>query len=235
MTTTIGSGVALTLSGGGIILNGGTITGGTVSCGSNPALIYAGTDNASTLASALQSSAGMVKFGLGELILSGGNTSPSGTIYVNSGVLNSENANALGTTGSGNGTIVSADASLELQGGIAIGNEYLTLNGNGVNGGGGLKNISGANSIAGPVAFNNPTLINTIAGSLTLSNTISGNAITKIGAGMLVLSGNNSSYIKAITVSEGVLKAQNSGALGTSAAGTTIADSPLSCRSRAAD
>ena len=67
---------------------------------------------------------GLIKAGAGTLVFSGGNTY-TGPTTVNAGVLNIQNSSALGTTA--NGTTVSSGAALQLQGGIAIGAEALTL------------------------------------------------------------------------------------------------------------
>ncbi len=224
---TLGSGYTLTLASGGMILNGSTVTGGTVSFSSNPAFIYAGSSGTSVLGSSLNSSSGMTKFGDGVLALTGDNSGFSGTINVNAGVLNVQTATALGASGGGNGVTVASGASLELQGSLALGNKPLTLNGDGVNGGGALRNVSGASSSSGSVSLNSSALINTISGTLTLSGTIASKTygLTKAGTGTLILAGNSGSTLDgAITVKEGTLFIQNSGALGATAAtsGTLI-------------
>ena len=125
---------------GGMILNGGTLSGGTVAF-STPALIYAGSSNPSAISSALNDSSGLVKFGSGTLVLSANNSGLSGNIVVDSGALNIQNAGALGATGSGNITTVAAGASLEIQGNTAVGGNFITLNGTGLSGGGALQNV----------------------------------------------------------------------------------------------
>jgi large repetitive protein len=71
----------------------------------------------------------ITKTGPGKLVLAGAN-SYRGTTFVNAGILNVQNSQALGAiTG---GTIVANNASLELQGDITIGGESLTLQGQGV-------------------------------------------------------------------------------------------------------
>ena len=85
----------------------------------------------------------VTKSGAGTLIVTAANTY-TGTTTITSGVLNIQNATALGTTAGG--TIVAAGAALQLQGGITVGAEALTLNGDGTAAGtGALRNISGTN------------------------------------------------------------------------------------------
>ena len=63
---------------------------------------------------------------------------------MSAGVLNIQNATATGTTAGG--VSVTTGAALELQGGIAVGAEALTLNGSGISSSGALRNISETNS-----------------------------------------------------------------------------------------
>ena len=114
-TTTLGSSSTLTLNSGGLILNGGMVSGGTLLFGPNgqqPALplIYAGTNIPGTINSDIQSSRGLVKFGPGTLVLAASNSGLSGDVYVNSGTLAAQNSGALGVGGVGSPTIVAAGA-----------------------------------------------------------------------------------------------------------------------------
>ena len=82
-TTTIGT--KLTITSGGLILNGGIVTGGALSLANSsglaiPALIYAGSSTPGTIASEIETSSGLVKFGPGTLVLSGYNSGLSGGI-----------------------------------------------------------------------------------------------------------------------------------------------------------
>ena len=64
-----------------------------------------------------------------------------------------------------------------------------------------------------------------IHGDLILNgilSTTSNNDLKKTGAGTLTLAGNNSTYDHLITVSEGILKAGNAGALGSTVEGTVV-------------
>ena len=130
----------------------------------------------------------LVKNGPGTLTLANANTY-SGTTTVNAGVLNIQNASALGATTAG--TIVSNNAELQIQGGLTTAAEPLTLNGTGTNGtDGALRNLSGTNTFAGPIALGSASLIGADAGTLTLSATtpITGNyGLTFGGAGSAVV------------------------------------------------
>jgi len=160
----------------------------------------------------------------GTWTLSGNNTY-SGTTTVTAGVLNIQHANALGNTS--NGTTVASGAALQLQGGITVGAETLSLTANGVSTTGALRNISDSNTYGGAITLAGATRINSDAGLLTLSGgisgtqnltiggagntTISSNAIatstgtlTKDGAGTLILSANNT-YTGATSINAGTL------------------------------
>ena len=135
----------------------------------------------------------ITKTTLGTLILSGDN-SYSGSTTVSAGILNIRSATALGsTTGA---SIVSAGATLQIQGGITTAVEGLTISGSsgfvGTNGiniqTGGLVNISGINNYAGLVGMSvGGSTISSDSGVLNLTNTgtLSGAtfALTLAGAG----------------------------------------------------
>ncbi|NDA26417.1 MAG: hypothetical protein EBZ05_06215, partial [Verrucomicrobia bacterium] len=84
-----------------------------------------------------------------------------GSTTVSSGVLRIGHNNALGSSIAG--TSVSTGAALEIQGGITVGAEALTLNGDGISYRGSLRNISGDNSWGGNIANNGGTRINSDA------------------------------------------------------------------------
>ena len=94
---------------------------------------------------------GITKVGPNRLILSGFNRY-TGAVDVQQGILNIENDNALGTTNAG--TTVDNGAVLEIQGGIHVGKEALTVTGSGINNTGALRNLAGDNTWAGNVTLN---------------------------------------------------------------------------------
>ena len=180
---------------------------------------------------------------LGTLILNAPNTY-AGNTSVGAGVVNIQNATALGTTAGG--TTVANGAVLQIQGGISVGAETLTLNGTGISSTGAFRSISGLNTFGGLITLASAGRIATDSGTLTLTNpgTIggafnltvggSGNTViqsvigtgsgtfTKDNTGTVTLSGANS-YAGTTTINAGgALNIQNATALGTTAAGTTV-------------
>ncbi len=211
--TLAGSGIS---NGGALINNSGTNTwaGGfslsadsTIHSASGGTLVLSGAgalgasvltlDGAGsiTLSGVVSGSSGLVKNGTGTSILSGANTY-TGTTTVSQGTLRIGNNSALGASGSGNDTIVSAGATLLLQppSGLTIGNEWLTLNGTGSGGVGALYSQTGTNSWAGAITLASDSTIRVDSGSvlnLIASMDQSGGAksLTKDGAGTLTISG----------------------------------------------
>ena len=206
-----------------MILNGGTVAGGSIAIGGTGggamAYLYAGSDNPSTISSTLNGTSGLVKFGQGTLVLSGNNAALTGNIYVDSGTLNIQNGGALGVTGITNVTTVAAGASLAVQGNTAVGGNSLTLNGAGVGGAGALVNVQDCNSFAGPITLNSNSQINTVSGTLTLGGLLQGAYdVTKTGSGVLAITGTNTLF-GVLKVAEGTLLATNSLALGSTMGG----------------
>lgn len=242
-TQTINNDITLTLAQTWSAASGNLIFGGNIS---NGGFLLTINGSSNTSASGIWSgTGGLAKSGTGTLTLSGAN-SYTGATTVSAGVLNIRHATGLGTTAAG--TTVTSGAALQLQGGIAVGNETLTLNGTGISGTGALRNISGNNSWAGTISINSTTRINSDSGTLTL-DVASGNAITgsnddlqfggagnvtindviatsggtltKDGLGTLILNAANT-YTGLSTVSAGILNIRNATGLGTIAGGTTV-------------
>ena len=72
----------------------------------------------------------------------------------------------------------------------SLATEPLTLGGGGINNSGALRNVSGANTFAGPLTLTGATRINSEAGTLTLSSTLGGAFTTVFGGdGNIVVSG----------------------------------------------
>ena len=135
----------------------------------------------------------------------------TGPVSVNAGILTLGNDYALGTTNAG--TVVSNGATLELWGGVHVGQEALTLNGPGTgtyDGEGALFGTSGTNSWAGPVTIATDSAIGVWStnSQLALLGALGGaGGFTKVGPGSLVLAGPDSSstYAGNTTVNEGLL------------------------------
>ncbi len=149
-----------------INLGGGNITTG----GANTSTTYAG---------AINGAGAINKAGTGTWTLSG-TSNYTGVTNVTAGVLNVANANALGAVdvgaGTANGTVVANNATLQLSGGITVGNESLTLIGAGTGAAGqegALVNLAGSNTFGGRLIFTGATTISNDAGAstFTLSNT----------------------------------------------------------------
>jgi autotransporter-associated beta strand protein len=205
----------------GVSIDGNTLTLNSPT--SSAIAVSAASGNTTISTNLTGASAGLTKANSGALILTGSNTY-NGTTTVSGGVLNIQHANALGSTA--NGTTVAVGAALQLEGGITVGAEALSLAGSGVSADGALRNISGTNTYGGNITLAGTARINSDAGLLTLTGGISGsqdltiggdgntaisNAIatstgtlTKDGLGTLTLSGNNT-YTGSTTVSAGTL------------------------------
>jgi len=84
--------------------------------------------------------------GAGKLILSGNNSANTGSVFVNTGVVQASHTNALGT----GATTVSGGATLELSGGISPTNS-VSIAGSGVGGNGAIRNVSGTNTLSGTI------------------------------------------------------------------------------------
>ena len=110
------------------------------------------------------STGNLTKAGTGTQILTGANTY-TGTTTVSAGILNIQNATGLGTIAGG--TSVSNGATLQLQGGITVGAEALSLNGGAASGQtGALVNVSGTNTYGGAITVTASSSISAASGSV---------------------------------------------------------------------
>jgi fibronectin-binding autotransporter adhesin len=180
--------------------------------------------------------------------LAGANTY-DGTTTISSGAITISNNTALGSTVGG--TVVTSGAALNLTGTRTIGAEALSLAGTGPTGAtnaGALVNLTASSTYGGLLTLTGATTINSVAGTLTLSNTgditgtnmnltLSGTSVTIAGSlktgsgtvsfggsGTLTLSGSGSNYTGQTTVSNatGKLVVGSANALGTAAGNTQI-------------
>ncbi len=185
----------------------------------------------------------LTKSGAGTMVFSGANNY-SGATSVNAGVLNIQSNTGLGTTAAG--TTVANNATLQLQGGITVGNEALSIRGTGASGQtGALVNVSGTNSYSGPITLAAAATVSSDSGILNLTGGISGptfgltlagtgtgtvssvigttsGGLVKAGAGTWTLSGANT-YTGSTTINTGILNIQHAAGLGDVASGTTVA------------
>lgn len=160
-----------------------------------------------TISGRIQSGS-LVKAGDGTMMLGTSNNTYVGTTAVTGGILNIQqgtDGSSRSSLGAGNGTLgqgtsVSSGATLQIQGGIGVTSEYLTLSGNGFDPGSGvlgaLNNLSGSNTwgAAGNTFINLATdsRINSSAGLLTIAGNISSsanNGLTVGGSGDTTISG----------------------------------------------
>jgi autotransporter-associated beta strand protein len=177
----------LTAQGGG-----GPTFSGNVTLSGTPNIV---TSNDITLTGQVTGS-GFAKQGAARLILRNAANNFTGAVTVGAGALRLESSNALGTTAGG--TSIVGGASLELQGGISVPAESLSL-GSVTSTGEKIVNLGGANSFAGNLALGPATAttarsaatIDTQSGSLTLGGAIDMNLsnLTVTGAGDTVIQG----------------------------------------------
>lgn len=242
----IGNAQALGVATGTFIVNGGTIdnsTGAALTLLNYPQtwggnFTFAGTNNLDmgsgavtlTAARTLTTTANsltvsgvigggfrLTKAGAGTLTLSGANTFSGTTL--SAGVLNINNAQALGAVGS---AFIITAGTIDNTSGAALTTLSYPQNWNG------NFTFTGTNSLnmgTGAVAMNANRTVTVNGNTLTVGGVISGAArrLTKAGAGTLTLSGANT-FTGGVTLTAGTLNINNSQALGT-AAGTFIINS----------
>ncbi len=238
---------ALTISGpGSLTAGGGANTAATISLNNNSA------SNAITIGAVVANNGSgaitLAKSGVGNVNLDGANTYTGATTVAAGGMLTARNNTALGSNA--NGTTIADGAALQFEGGIAIGNEALTISGSGVGGTGGvIRNLSGTNSYGGQITLLTHSTITSVAGDLTFTNaafnpltnfnftfdgagnttvngviTTNGNSVSiKNGTGTLTLAGNNSfTGTQPTSVNLGVLSITHNNALGGTAGVTNV-------------
>jgi len=226
---------------GGFSETVGSIAGsGTIRNGSTLTLSYNNPSLTTNFSGLLEGGLALVKNGAtGVLELTSLNTY-TGLTTIGQGIIRVKHANGLGATSSG--TVVSDGASMQLDGGVTLAAEPITLNGTG-GGSGALRNMTGTNTVTGAITLGTPAVrMNSDAGVLAISGSvanpigltfggvanhevsgsISGTSfVTKDGTGSLSLRGNNS-YGGLTTVSLGKLFVESANALGSTSMGTTV-------------
>lgn len=181
----------------------------------NGGLVISNVSGGTAVASGAVTGVGALsKNGGGMLILSGSNTHAGGT-FLNSGVLRLDHVNAAGT-----GSVVqsSGSSTLQINAGGTITNNMSVFN---------VAFLNTGNVLTGTITNNNATY--DVAGATT--NEISGyltgtGGVTKIGDGLLILSGSND-YSGATILSNGLLRLANSSAMGTGSLSQIDATSTL--------
>ena len=197
------AGVALTLSGGGLVSTGAGNTVGvpTLTLGAEGIFVTAPTTNGMSGATLNVSSAvtetggarALTKAGSGTLTVSGTNVNTfTGAVVVTEGVFGAQKDSAFGAAGGNN--VVTYGGTVELSGGITFPAEQITLagGGEGTLGSVPLRSVSGTNTWLGNVALNtNRTGVEVVTGNLVFggAGVVSGNALSKLGSGILQLGG----------------------------------------------
>jgi autotransporter-associated beta strand protein len=166
----------------------------------------------------------MQKNGDGVLILSGANTN-QGVININAGTLRMGNAGALGDSSSTNAVNVASGATLDVNGytvsnaGTSGTNRAISIAGTGVGGNGAIYNSSAnAATLSNTITMTSNATIGSV-GNLNLSGAVGGAfGLTKVGAGTLALSGNNT-YSGGTTINNGAVSISSGNSLGTNSTG----------------
>jgi len=189
---------------------GGTLTlSGGVDLGINTLTVDG--DGITNITGSISGTGGLMMDGdLGYLYLY--DNSYTGVTVINAGYVIAFHANAFG--GTANGVEVANLASVNLEGGIDVLGEALTLNGAGPGTAGALVSGSWINSWSGDITLSTDSVIGCESGStLTLSGAISGAGLTKGGTGNLILS-NDNTYTGATVVNDGILQIGSGGTTG---------------------
>lgn len=159
----------------------------------------------------------LTKTGANEVIIAGVTVDPQlGNVEVQQGILTLQDATT-GLGNSANSLTVFPGATLRLFALTNQLNKVITLGGDGANAS--VNASSGASTIIGPMAVTNDCILNigTAAVSLNLNNVITGpGKLTKIGSGLLTLSGNSPAYAGGLVLSAGSITLASSGTLNNS-------------------
>jgi autotransporter-associated beta strand protein len=179
---------------GWLLDNNGTPTNNLILAGTTPTVTVnpMGTGKTATISAIIEGAVGLTKAGNGTLTLSGINTY-TGTTSINAGILAITNNNALGTTSSGNGTTVSNNAALRLDGNGLNVAEPLTIRGDGSNFSGALNNAVGTNTYSGLITVDPAGSARIRAAASTTLNLTGG--VTNAGTGALALTANGAIQI----------------------------------------
>ncbi|MEI7865064.1 MAG: autotransporter-associated beta strand repeat-containing protein, partial [Chthoniobacterales bacterium] len=168
-----------------------------------------------TMSGNILNTSGLIKTNAGILVLSGGSSTFTGGVTLGSGTLRVGNNSALGTgTFTINGGTFASDSSTARTNTNAI-----TMGGN--------VQLGDATGTGALVFSNNNINLGAATRTLTVSNSttfwgaITNGGLTKAGAGTMALAASNS-YDGVTTVSAGVLRIGNSGALGSTNGGTVV-------------
>jgi autotransporter-associated beta strand protein len=166
------------------------------------------------------------KDGVGTWVLAGA-SNYLGVTDIKAGTLIAAHSAALGTGGFNGGTmtIVRDGATLALKGNSSL-SEHIRVGGAGVGGLGAIRNLAGANALTQSISLAGDTTIGVDMNTLTIASgfygdgALSASSLTKVGNGVLVLSG--SSIYTGATILEGGKLVVSS--LGTGSGGSSLGD-----------
>ena len=185
---------------GSLTINGDLATNGNT-------ITFDGTGSSTTDGGVISGSGDVIKSDSGTVTFTGANTYSGGT-EINNGVLNANNAGALGsgavdlnggTLGSTNGSTVNNTIALNGNAGL----DGIGLSGTVTQTGSNTLSLANA-TLSGSVNLSTGTLTTNVTEDSTISGIISNGSLTKDGAGELTLSGNNT-YTGATTINDGTL------------------------------
>ena len=213
LPTTLAGGTTLRLNGTAQQI--GDLTGGAGAQLELGATLTVTENGLTAFAGAISGPGNLIKDGSGTLTLSGAN-SYSGTTNINAGTLTVSGSGTLGA----DAAAVASGATLNLAGVTLTSPSTLNLSGSGVGGIGALTG-TGTAGYNGAITLGGATTVGvgTLGDTLTLGGGIAGAgmALTKVGAGTLVLNGAGG-YSGGTSIDAGVVRAGNATALGTGAA-----------------
>lgn len=161
-------------------------------------------------AGTISGTVGLTKSGTGSLTISNANAH-TGANAITEGIVNIQNASALGATGTAV-TTVSSGAALEIQGGITTVSRPLSLSGTGITAtSGALRNVAGNNTHTGAISLPGAATIYAETGTtLTTNGSWSiANTLTKTGAGTLKLTnftGSSAAAASDIVINDGTVE-----------------------------
>ncbi|MFM8495662.1 MAG: beta strand repeat-containing protein, partial [Planctomycetia bacterium] len=199
---------------GTVSLTGGTIQSGTLT---NDTVAYDA--QAGTVSAALAGAAGLVKSTSGTVTLSGANTFGGG-VTLSAGQLNVNGATALGT-----GTFTISGGTIDNTSGGAI-----TLTANNAQNWNSDVTFAGSNSLnlgTGAVTLGADRVVTVTSSTLTVGGAIGGAfAMTKAGAGTLVLSASNA-RTQATTINAGTISLTGLSGTATQPSASDLANTPI--------
>jgi autotransporter-associated beta strand protein len=190
-----------------------TLGGASTISSTNIGLQVGGSGGQLTLSGVMSLGSGTLSKDGGSTLVLGGVNVYSGSTSVNGGVLRVSNSSGLGSSS----VTVSGNNTLELVGGVSVGNT-LSLSGSGVSSGGALRSVSGNNSWTGTITINSSvTRINSDADVLDIVGVMSGTGGVRYGgAGTVEVSGTSTYTGVTEVASGGTLLLGNSNVLSSS-------------------